>query len=323
MKKVVYCAGLFLLMMLLAACGSNAVNEESTPSTPNVGSGTETADTNEEAVPEGETITYQSERGPIDIPANPQRIVALTNAPNVLSLEGNVVGVDQWTQANPLFTERLDGVSVVSEADFEEILELDPDLIIAGAHMETIEELEKIAPTVVYTWGKLDYLEQQLEIGKLLNKEQEAQEWMDDFTARAAAVGEEVKGELGEDVSVSVFETDSKNFSVFGSNWARGTEILYQAMDLSMPEKARTDTLDAGYYNLSLEVIPDYAGDFIILSRPAASETSYMDTEVWKSIPAVQNGRVITIDLEASTYSDPISLESMLTIFKEGMLGNQ
>ncbi|WP_020618194.1 iron-hydroxamate ABC transporter substrate-binding protein [Paenibacillus daejeonensis] len=323
MKKVVYFAGLFLLIMLLAACGSNTNNEESVPAAPNTGSGTEAPDTNEEAATEGDTITYQSETGPVEIPANPQRIVALTNAPNVLSLEGHVVGVDQWTQANPLFTERLEGVKVVSEADFEEILDLDPDLIIAGSHMETIAELEKIAPTVVYTWGKLDYLEQQLEIGKLLNKEQETQEWIDDFTARAAAVGEEVKGEFGEDVSVSVFETDSKNFSVFGANWARGTEILYQAMGLSMPEKARTDTLDVGYYNLSLEVIPDYAGDFIILSRPAASETSYMDTEVWKSIPAVQNDRVITIDLEASTYSDPISLETMLGTFQEGMLGSQ
>ncbi|MFS0725022.1 iron-hydroxamate ABC transporter substrate-binding protein [Paenibacillus sp. 1P07SE] len=321
MKKCILNTGLLLLLMVLTACGSNAVNEEPAP-VPTGNNAQESSAATEEGTATNGTVTYPSETGPIEIPANPQRIVALTNGPNVLALDGKLVGVDQWTQANPLFADRLDGVQVVSEGDFEEILELDPDLIIAGAHMETIGELQKIAPTVVYTWGKLDYLQQQLEIGKLLNKEQEAQAWIDDFSSRAAEIGKQVKARYGDDVSVSVFETDSKNFYVFGDAWARGTEILYQAMELNMPEQARADTQADGYYPISLEVIPDYAGDFVVLSRAALGETDYMDTEVWKSIPAVQNNQVIVIDLEASTYSDPISLESMLEIFEEGLLGS-
>ena len=42
--------------------------------------------------------------------------------------------------------------------------------------MKNIGKLNDIAPTVVFTWGKLDYLSQQIEIGKLLNKEKEAKE---------------------------------------------------------------------------------------------------------------------------------------------------
>src|SRR5690606_1753447 len=106
-----------------------------------------------------------------------------------------------------------------------------------------IDKLQEIAPTVAYTWGKLDYLAQQLEIGKLLNKEQEAQAWIDDFTQRAEAVGQEIKAKIGENTTVSVIETDLKNFYVFGNNWARGTELLYQAMGLNMPEKVKADAL--------------------------------------------------------------------------------
>ncbi|MFD1068051.1 iron-hydroxamate ABC transporter substrate-binding protein [Oceanobacillus locisalsi] len=268
---------------------------------------------------EDDMVTYESETGPVEIPADSQRIVALSNGPNVFALDGNLVGVDEWTKASPLFEEGLADVEVVSENDPEGILALEPDLIIAGSHMENLDELEKIAPTVIYTWGKLDYLQQHLEIGKLLNKEEEAQEWIDDFSERAKAVGDKVKEEHGEGVSVSVFETDSKNFSVFGDNWARGTEILYQAMELTMPDKVQEDALADGYYSLSLETLPEYAGDFIVLSEMGAGN-EFMKSETWQSIPAVENNQVIEFSTEEATYSDPVTLEHLLAIFEEGFL---
>lgn len=308
-----------ILLLALSACGGNSANSGQGASPEN---GSTSAPKAEAAEKSGTgTVTYASEKGPVEVPANPTRIVALTNAPNVLSLGGTLVGVDEWTMKNPLFTEKLAGVDVVSDDDLEQIMALNPDLIITGTHMKNLDQLEKIAPTVAYTWGKLDYLAQQVEIGKLLNKEQEAQAWVDDFKKRAEEAGREIKAKHGENVTVTVFETDAKNFYVFGNNWARGTEILYQAMGLSMPEKVKKDALGPGYYTLSQEVIPEYAGDFIVLSRRAADDNSFMKTEMWKNIPAVKNKQVIEIDMNASTYSDPITLDYLLDIFKKGFLG--
>ncbi|MBD2870339.1 iron-hydroxamate ABC transporter substrate-binding protein [Paenibacillus arenilitoris] len=319
MKNKLFVVISLLLMVVVSACGGNAANNNSAGGNASSPSPEASAPAQSEE-PSG-TVTYDSENGPIEIPANPTRIVALTNAPNVLSLGVSLIGVDEWTGKNPLFTEKVAGVEIVGEADLEKISALEPDLIIAGSHMQTIEELKKIAPTVVYTWGKLDYLTQQVEIGKLLNKEEEAQAWVDDFKQRAEAVGKEIKAKHGEDVTVTVFETDSKNFYVFGDKWARGTEILYQAMGLGMPEKVTADALEAGYYTLSQEVIPDYSGDFIVISRAKGGDNSFMDTELWKNVPAVKAGQVIEIDTEASTYSDPITLDYLLDIFKKGFLG--
>lgn len=320
MKNKLLIPLIIFLAIMISACGSNSTNDQTANP-----SASPSQNVNESGSTEGtsDSITYSSEIGPIDVPANPERIVALTNAPNVLSFNGKLVGVDEWTVSNPLFSERLEGIEIVSEASMEKILGLEPDLIIAGSHMENLEELSKIAPTVVYTWGKLDYLEQQLEIGKLLGKESEAQAWIDDFKQRTEALGREIKSEVGENVSVSVFETDSKSFSVFGNNWARGTEILYQAMGLNMPEKVKQDALGPGYYSLSQEVLTDYAGDYIVLSRNPTSDNEFLSTEIWKNIPAVKNNRVIEIDTKAVTYSDPITLEYLLDIFKEGFLGSQ
>lgn len=312
--------------LVLSACGNNAATPNNNNSAGNTsGTSTNTTDStntsgNTGAEQASGMVTYQSETGPVEVPAHPQRIVGLTNAPNIISAGGTLVGVDEWTNKNPLFTDKLAGVEVVSEESLEKIIELEPDLIIAGSHMKNLDKLSEIAPTIVYTWGKLDYLAQQLEIGKLLGKEAETQAWIDDFKQRAEEAAKEIKAKHGEDVTVSVFEYDTKSLFVFGDNWARGTEILYQAMGLGMPEKVKTDALGPGYFTLSLEVASQYAGDFIILSKNKAGDASFLETETWKNIPAVKNGHVIEIDTDASSYSDPTTLDSLLNIFKEGFL---
>lgn len=134
MMKKLLISSLLFVVLVLTACGDNETNKE-------------------KGETKSETITYESETGPIEVPADPQRIITLTNGPNALALDANVVGIDDWTKMNPLFEERLEGVEVVTEENLEKIIELEPDLIIAGSHMNNIDKLNEIAPTVVFTWG--------------------------------------------------------------------------------------------------------------------------------------------------------------------------
>lgn len=294
-----------LFLLVISACGNNSTEKANNSGT----------DDNKP-----ETITYQSETGPVEVPANPKRIVTLTNAPNVIALDGNIVGVDKWTNMNPLFKEKLKGVEVVSPDSLEKIIELEPDLIIGSPSTKSLDKLKEIAPTVVFTWGKLDYLSQQIEIGKLLNKEEEAKEWVEDFKKRAQTVGKDIKAKIGEDATISVFETDAKSIYVFGNDWARGTELLYQEMGLNMPEKVKKVALEKGYHTLSLEVLPEFAGDYIVLSKNPEGDNSFLETDTWNNIPAVKSGRVIELNTKAITYSDPITLEYLLDIFKKEFL---
>lgn len=302
MKKL-YISALFLFVLILSACGNDESGKKDTA--------TKT---------QKETFTYQSETGPIEVPKDPQRIIALTNGPNALALDANIVGIDEWTNTNPLFEEKLKGVEVVSEDNLEKIIELEPDLIIAGSYMKNIDKLNEIAPTVVYTWGKLDYLTQQVEIGKLLNKEAEANEWAKDFQKRAKSAGEAIRAKIGEDTTVSVIESGDKEFYVFGNNYARGTEILYQAMELKMPKKVTELALESGIYTFSAEMLPEFAGDYVILSKNPETDNSFIETDVWKNIPAVKNNQVFEINTKSSTYSDPITLEYLLEFFEKSFL---
>lgn len=315
MKKKLNLSMLLLLMMvvIISACGNNATKSNQSAGETNPSVSEEKSE---------DTVTYQSENGPVKVPAQPTRIVALSSAPNVLSLNGTVVGVDQWTAGSPLFSDKLKDVAIVSADDPEGVAAQNPDLIIVGAESKNIDQLQKIAPTVVYTWGKLNYLDQQVEIGKLLNKEAEAKQWVEDFSKKAAEVGNKIKAKYGDKMTVSVIEISGKDVYVMGDHWARGTEILFQAMKLNMPEKAKEETMKQGYNTLSLEVLPQYIGDFVVVSRDVATDNEIMKSTIWSKIPAVQNKHVIEIDTKASSYSDPTTLEYLLNIFEKGFLGN-
>ena len=271
---------------------------------------------------ESKTITYQSEDGPVKVPANPKRVVVLGSyAGNVLSLGVNIVGVDSWSKMNPRFEKKLKGVEEVSDENLEKIIELKPDLIIGLSTTKNIDKLKKIAPTVTYTYDKVDYLTQHVEIGKLLNKEKEAQSWVDDFKKRAAKAGSDIKAKIGEDSTVSVIENFDKQLYVFGDNWGRGTEILYQEMKLKMPEKVKKMALKDGYYAISPEVLPEYAGDYLIFSKNQDGDTSFEKTDTYKNIPAVKNNHVFEANAKEFYFNDPITLDYQLDFFTQKFLG--
>jgi len=299
---------ILLAALIISACGTDTSKEE------------------ENAAPaekKSETITYQSENGPIEVPADPQRVILLSGfTGNVIDLGVNVVGVDTWSKNNPTFEKEMKDVAEVSDEDLEKIIELEPDLIIGLSNIKNIDKLSEIAPTVTYTWGKVDYLTQHIEIGKLLNKEKEARSWVDNFKKDAESAGEEIRAKIGEDATVSVMESYGKDLYVFGSNWARGTEILYQAMKLKMPEKVKEVAESAGYFTLSAEVIPEYAGDYVILSKYSDADTSFQETETYKNIPAVKNNRVFEMNGQGASFSDPVTLEKQLEFIKKSFLGN-
>lgn len=268
------------------------------------------------------TMTYQSETGPVEVPTNPQRVILLSGfTGSAFKLGIPVVGVDEWSKANPTFEEELKDVAVVSDESLEQIIELKPDLIIGLSNIKNIDKLSAIAPTVTYTWGKLDYLEQHIELGKLLGKEAEARAWVEDFKKRSADIGAQIKAKIGEDATVSVIEAWDKQLYVYGNNWARGTEVLYQAMGLKMPEEVIKNALEPGYYAISAEVMPKFTGDYLILSKYDGADISFQETETYKNIPAVKNGRVFEMDGNGASFSDPITLEKHLEFFKKSFLG--
>lgn len=331
MKKLFIIPIVLILVVALSACGGKEANNANSTNTNNSTNKANTANnaanegTNNSTGAEAEaaTFTYQSENGPVEVPTHPQRVVVLTRflTGNVMLLGVPIVGADQMSKDNPNFVDKLKDAAAVSDESVEKILELNPDLIIALSDIKNIDKFKQIAPTVTYTYGKVDFFTQQLEVGKLLNKEKEAQAWVDDFKARSTKIGEEIKAKIGANATVSVIETFNKQLYVYGDNFGRGTEILYQQFKLGMPPKVKEMTQKDGFFAVSTEVLKDYTGDYVIFSKDADEDNSFQDTETYKNIPAVKNNHVFEANAKTFYFNDPLSMEYQLEFFKEHFLG--
>ncbi|AMQ22164.1 iron-hydroxamate ABC transporter substrate-binding protein [Geobacillus zalihae] len=308
MRKT-WLALLLMFALVLSACGNtnNGKKEDNASSSKN----------------EKETVTFQSENGPVEIPAHPKRIVALWGAPYIVAFGVPVVGADAWSKASPVLQDKLKDAETVSEDDIEKIISLKPDLIVGLSTTKNIDKLNKIAPTITFTYEKYNYRDLILQYAKLVNKEDEAKKWIKDFQQRAQEAGKQIRAKIGENATVTVAENFGKQLYVYGQNWGRGTEILYQEMKLKMPKAVEEHALKPGYYAVSLEALPQFVGDYLIFCKytEGDSDTSFMETNTFKNIPAVKNGRMFVADSKAFYFNDPITLEYQLDFFKKHFLG--
>lgn len=293
-----------LLAGLLAGCGGGTASEENSD----------------------KLVTFQSEKGPVQVPANPKRVAVLASSytGNVLSLGITPVGVEQWAKDNKFYNGKLKNAQVITPDSLEKLLALKPDLIIAFTNDKNLKKYQEIAPTVAFTYEKYTYLQSHLQIGKLLGKEKEAQAWIDKWNKQTAEAKTKVKAVIGENATASVLETFGKELYVYGNNWGRGTEIIYQALGVKAPKQVEKDVFGPGYKAISTEVIPQYAGDYLFVGKgDATADNSYLQTSLWKQIPAVQKGNVFYFDSASFYFNDPISLEKELTFIVQAFTKGQ
>ncbi|MFC7370337.1 iron-hydroxamate ABC transporter substrate-binding protein [Fictibacillus iocasae] len=303
-KQLLLSFMVMLLVFALAACGSS---EKETSS-----------DIND---PKNETRIYKGENGKeVEVPAEPKRVamMAATYAGNLLELGITPIAVNEFPKKNKFYGNKLDKAEVVTADSYEKLLELEPDLIITYSDDKNIKKYEEIAPTVTMTYDKYDYMEQHVKIGKMVGKEKQAKAWVKEWKKKAANAREKVKAAIGEDKTFMVMEAYGKDMYVYGNNWGRGTEVIYQALELKAPKKLEEDVFGPGWKAISTEVIPTYAGDYIFVGTGAGNpDNSFMESDVWKELPAVKNGNAIKFDSESFYFNDPISLEKELDIIVE------
>ncbi|MFF2480650.1 ABC transporter substrate-binding protein [Paenibacillus sp. NPDC058071] len=326
-KRVAYITMMVFMLLFVAACGSNNVapsleekpsDAESVPA-----SSPEPAPTEDK-----KTITYKAANGDIEVPINPQRIVVDSKVyvGYFLALGIKPVGVPEEALHNPYFEGMVDGISSIGEMDssLEQIVSLEPDLIITITRSKTIEQFEKIAPTIAIEYGEKDFREQLLDFGVITGKEAEAKAWIERWDAKIADNKPKVEAAVG-DKTVSILQPSAKGIYAFGHNYGRGGEIIYGEFHLKAPEIIQKEAIDsgAGYASLSMEKLPEFAGDYIFTSPwtgDASQQEDMYETNVWKSLPAVKNNRVYQLDPKYSNYSDPVSLEAHLDLVLKSLL---
>jgi iron complex transport system substrate-binding protein len=247
----------------------------------------------------------------------PRRIVSL--APAITEIlysigAGNrVVGVTNYCNY-PKEASELPKIGDFAVVDFEKIVALEPDLVIAtkdGNPRETVEKIQSLKiPTLVIDSGSFhEALEAITAIGKAAGRLETARSLSANLKERWNAIGEKHK----KDVHPTVLLLVGVNPLVASGRGSLGDDLIRQAGGANIFADSEKSYVQTDYEAIiSLE--PE-----VILQSAMGSETNEQAQarwSEWSSIPAVRNGRVYVLDPDLINRPGPRSIEALLLIEK-------
>ncbi|WP_337103745.1 iron-hydroxamate ABC transporter substrate-binding protein [Paenibacillus sp. YIM B09110] len=308
------------LTVILSACGGNKNN---TNRANNGGTTETTPPAQETAAPtdapvESELRDFETAKGIVKIPAKPQRIVTDYYGGELLSVGANVVGVETTTFDNPFLKDLLTNTEDVgAEVNLEKTLSLAPDLIVV-MYDKNYEELSKIAPTIHIPYGTATNIYETVKLfGDIVGAPDKAEAFISDYEEKAAAGREKLKGVIDENATVGLYElTDKGELWIFGDNGGRGGQAVYNALKLKMPAKDFKNEIT----QISLEVLPEYAADYMFLTtydpdKKGEESKKLKDSAIWKSLDTYKKNNIFFNDFDTFYRYDPIAIKGQIDLF--------
>lgn len=208
-----------------------------------------------------------------------------------------------------------------AELNFELLLEVKPDVIL---HQEAdpsnidVSNFEQIAPVAVFgPKTKMDWRLSLREVGKLVGKEEKAEEVIAAFNQKLADARTKLQEKYqGQTVmQISLMSAD-KYFCAYRSD-------LYdkeKGLGLNLPEGYTTSE---NYEQVSMEAIVAMNPDYIFINVFDGDEGIYEDmtsNSVWQSLKAVKEGHVVILD-GAGHAASGIATEYTVNKMIETLLG--
>ena len=272
------------------------------------------------------TRTIDTDKGPVEIPVDPEAIVSDYYLGELLALDTKPIIASPYALNNPFLEGLTDGIEALNtssaETSLEMIAEKQPDLIITITEAD-YDKYSQIAPTIYIEDGKRTDEELFLYIADILGKKDEAQAYLDDFNQKVADTKDEINQIVG-DRTVSIVEVWPQQVYVMGDKFARGGSILFDMWGLKAPEKVEEELIegDKQYDVVSMEALPDYVGDFILYGVLDGTDDAFVeDSMMWQNLDAVKEGRVLPYEQIAYMHRDPITLNGQLEDFRECFRG--
>lgn len=297
----------FVMFTILAAC-SSAMTE-------NIGKPDDTTE---------ETRMFETVNGEIELPSKPKRIVTDFYGGELLTVGANVVGVEPTAFDHPFIQDKLEETEDIGEPiNIEKVLSLQPDLIVV-MYDDHYEQLSEIAPTVYIPYGTTTNIEETVQLfADLTGNKEEGKAFLSKFAAKAEEGREKLKEVINENDTFGIYElTDKGDIWIFGDNAGRGGQALYNALQLEMPHKNENNDQTL---QLSMEVLPEYAADYMFLTtydpenRGEALE-ELKASSIWQGLDATKNERIFYNDFDTFYRYDPIAVYEQIDLFVEMIL---
>ncbi|MFG3142553.1 ABC transporter substrate-binding protein [Streptomyces sp. NPDC048211] len=277
----------------LTGCGSSDASE---------GSGTSGGSTSATT-----TRVTDATGTPVAVPSAPERVVVLSemDLDAALALGVKPVGLTagRGQKGAPGYladaAKDIPVVGAVTGPDIEKVVQAEPDVILAGqlADEQVLQQLRKVAPTVVTIDGTKDWKKALSLTGKTLGKANRADEFLADYATRAAALKKDLGAEAGRSVSVARYS-------------AKGSAVMQQGVfisdvlkDLGFTRPGIQNEKGEGHSTpISDENLKEIDGDWLFIGTLTSTGSDQdlvaelSEKPAYKQLKAVSSGRATVID---------------------------
>lgn len=320
---------LFLLaavMLVLAACSSDEEN------------------TSTETENGGDPVTITGTNGEVTLDQPAQKVVVLewTYAENLLAVGiqpagmADITSYGDYVNIEPQLDDTVIDVGGRQEPNLEAIAELAPDLIIGVdfRHTAMLDELERIAPTVIFNPYPEDenidlYQEMEttfLEMAKAVGKTEEAEQVLTDLEAEYEESAAEIEAAdlATKDVILTLAYSgpQAPEIRVFTPNSM--ASIILERMGLNnVHQPDQFEVFGSSTYNV--EGLVQYEDANYLYTVPDEDniyENQLAGNAVWENLNFVQEGRTFDLGPDTWLYGGPLSAETLMNQITDVMVNN-
>jgi len=240
----------------------------------------------------------------------PRRIISL--GPNLtetifaLGKGENLAGRTDYCDY-PEDVHEVPSVGSIMDPSIEKMIELEPDLILASAHVgrEVVDAAEKAGLTMVCLYadtnlsGAYTIIE---ETGRLLGAEEKADEIIGSMQKQISDIREMTKGMEKPTVYYVV------DYGEWGDFTAGGDTFIHQLITLAGGMNAAADVTGWSY---SMEKLIEDDPDLLICSQYFNTKEQLLQTPGYRDLPAVKAGRLYEIDNNLLDRQGPRNAEAV------------
>jgi|GEM_PF-123918 len=316
LKKYSLIAALMIVLaVVLAACGDNKEDKSGDTSKPATETSTAAGDTSQSQTEtsggEGATADASASTKVIKyldqeytVPAKTDRIVvtgALEAMEDSILMDIHPVGAISVRGKFPsLFSsivDKAESVGEKTEPNFEKILQLKPDVILASTKFDpaVVEQLSKIAPTIPYSHVSANWSSNLELLGELSGKQDKAAELIAQYNSDLESVKSGIVSKLA-DKKVALVRIRQGAIQLYASQ-VYFNPMLYEELGLKMPAEVQAAKAQD---MISLEQLAAMNPDVLMIQfsedenadKPKALE-ELQNSPIFQSINAAKNNQVL------------------------------
>lgn len=309
------------LVLLLGACGTEGNNQADAETTSNESSQPEQS----AGGSENETKLVKDDLNrEVEVPLHPKAIVAGEFASELLALGVRPVGAGENGFKIVYTQSEMEGVERIGDPpNPETVLKLNPDLVIAPTvfleiYPEQMEKIAKLAPVFYISFDQDPIHDIFMKIADLVGKTEEAKDWIASYEAEAEASRDKLKSAIG-DETVTIFRVEKGRLRIYLNRNFAGY-MLRTGLQANAPETVAAEIEQnpfASAKEISLELLPEYAGDhiFLIVRGDGDDKAAFDEIEksgIWNNLDAVKNGNVHLLETDKYYGSDIVTIRETM-----------